>query len=61
MKMKSTLLIIGLLVLISGIYAQSAPSISGTITDDQGKPVPSATVSLVQQKRFCIGEIGCKW
>lgn len=50
MKMRSTLLIIGLLICISGAYAQSAPSISGTVTDDQGKPVQSATVSLVQQK-----------
>ena len=50
MKMRSTLLIIGLLICISGVYSQSAPSISGTVTDDQGKPVQSATVSLVQQK-----------
>lgn len=50
MKLKCTLLLVFLSVLITGLIAQSSPSISGNITDEQGKPVPSATVSLLQQK-----------
>lgn len=50
MKMKYTLLIVCLSILVSCIYAQTTPSISGTITDEQGKPLQAATVSLLQQK-----------
>jgi len=49
MKEKYTLLFL-LLFLMGKAFAQSAHSISGTIQDEQGKNIASATVSLLQQK-----------
>lgn len=49
MKEKFTFLVLSLF-LLTGAYAQSGSSVSGTIQDEQGKNIASATISLLQQK-----------
>jgi|GEM_PF-6878214 len=47
MKEKFTFIVLSLF-LLTGAYAQSGSSVSGTIQDEQGKNIASATISLLQ-------------
>ncbi len=55
MKKIITILLIQSIIIIHGFAQTPQTSISGSVVDDNSKPIESATISLMKARRFFGG------